>query len=416
MRRNVASQSIGCQMITAADGTAFTGTVSVLVTIDNATQTAGGGTAPFHEGNGYHSYTPTQAETNGAHVAFTFIGTGAIPATVQVYPTSYDASGRVDVGMYGGTAGTFSGGRPEVNASHFAGTAYATALAAEVDAVWDEAMAGHVGADSAGLVLNDWQDAGRLDAILDTVAADVVNIDGAAMRGTDSAALASVCTEARLSELDAATAGKAANQIDIIQTDTTTDIPAQISALNNVAATDIVSAGAITTLAGAVVNVDLVDTLTTYTGNTVQTGDAFARLGAPAGASVSADIAEIEAQTDDIGVAGAGLTAITGVTLAADQAVNVTKISGSATAADNLEASALGIITGATTGTPTTTVINTNITGYLDDELIGRVVVFTGGTAAGQASDITDYAATGGILTVTALATAPAASDTFVVV
>jgi len=36
----------------------------------------------------------------------------------------------------------------------------------------------------------------------------------------------------------------------------------------------------------------------------------FARLGAPAGASVSADIAAIEGQTDDIGAAGAGLTAI----------------------------------------------------------------------------------------------------------
>lgn len=41
-----------------------------------------------------------------------------------------------------------------------------------------------------------------------------------------------------------------------------------------------------------------------------QTGDSYARLGAPAGASVSADIAAIEAQTDDIGVAGAGLTAM----------------------------------------------------------------------------------------------------------
>lgn len=47
-----------------------------------------------------------------------------------------------------------------------------------------------------------------------------------------------------------------------------------------------------------------------YTGNTPQTGDSFARLGAPAGVSVSADIAAIEAQTDDIGIAGAGLTAI----------------------------------------------------------------------------------------------------------
>jgi len=43
---------------------------------------------------------------------------------------------------------------------------------------------------------------------------------------------------------------------------------------------------------------------------TDQTGDSYARIGAPAGASVSADIAAIEAQTDDIGAAGAGLTAV----------------------------------------------------------------------------------------------------------
>jgi len=87
MKKNVASQSVGAEMITAADGTIFTGAVSVLVTINNGTQTAGGGTAPAHEGNGYHSYTPTQAETNGDHLAFTFIGTGAISATIQVYTT-----------------------------------------------------------------------------------------------------------------------------------------------------------------------------------------------------------------------------------------------------------------------------------------------------------------------------------------
>jgi hypothetical protein len=72
------------------------------------------------------------------------------------------------------------------------------------------------------------------------------------------------------------------------------------------------SANAFTGAAGStkVTGVVLVDTLTTYTGNTVQTGDSYARLGAPAGASVSADIAAIEAQTDDIGAAGAGLTAV----------------------------------------------------------------------------------------------------------
>lgn len=49
---------------------------------------------------------------------------------------------QVDVTQFGGTNATSSGGRPEVNATHFAGTAYATALAAEVDAVWDEQVDG----------------------------------------------------------------------------------------------------------------------------------------------------------------------------------------------------------------------------------------------------------------------------------
>jgi hypothetical protein len=43
----------------------------------------------------------------------------------------------------------------------------------------------------------------------------------------DAAAL--ISTEARLSELDEATAGKMANQVDVIQADTTTDIPALIA-------------------------------------------------------------------------------------------------------------------------------------------------------------------------------------------
>lgn len=39
--------------------------------------------------------------------------------------------------------------------------------------------------------LTDWINGGRLDLILDIIAADVVNLDGAAMRGTDNALLAS---------------------------------------------------------------------------------------------------------------------------------------------------------------------------------------------------------------------------------
>ena len=74
-------------MITAADGTAFTGTTTVYVTGDGGTQALGGTASGVctSEGNGFHSYVPTQAETNYAHIGFTFIGSGAIPATLQVY-------------------------------------------------------------------------------------------------------------------------------------------------------------------------------------------------------------------------------------------------------------------------------------------------------------------------------------------
>ena len=82
-------------MVSASDGSAFTGSVTVSVTGDAGTQATGsvGSGACTHEGNGYHTYAPAQAETNYDLIAFTFTGTGAIPATVQVftnYPQTVD--------------------------------------------------------------------------------------------------------------------------------------------------------------------------------------------------------------------------------------------------------------------------------------------------------------------------------------
>jgi hypothetical protein len=84
MKKNVASQSIGAQMITISDGSNFTGSVAVEVTIDGGAKTTGGGSVT-HEGEGYHSYALTQAETNGNHIAVSFAGTGALTQTIQVY-------------------------------------------------------------------------------------------------------------------------------------------------------------------------------------------------------------------------------------------------------------------------------------------------------------------------------------------
>lgn len=94
MKKNVASQTVGRQMVSATDGSAFTGTVTVYVTGDNGTQALGsvGSGVCTHEGNGYHTYNPSQAETNYDKVAFTFIGSGAVPRTLEIW-TSFPQTG-----------------------------------------------------------------------------------------------------------------------------------------------------------------------------------------------------------------------------------------------------------------------------------------------------------------------------------
>jgi hypothetical protein len=105
VKKNVAGQKIGAQMITAADGTAFTGVVRVKVCIDAGAQANGSVGSPeglcAHEGNGYHTYAPSQAETNGDLIAFTFVGTAAIPVTVQVFTNqiTYTVAGQVDANV-----------------------------------------------------------------------------------------------------------------------------------------------------------------------------------------------------------------------------------------------------------------------------------------------------------------------------
>ena len=99
MRKNVASQVVAFQMVSTSDGSAVTsGTPTVYVTIDGGTQATGGGTST-HEGNGQWTYAPTQAETNGNHVAFTMALSGAVSQCAQVYPVSYDPTDSTDLGL-----------------------------------------------------------------------------------------------------------------------------------------------------------------------------------------------------------------------------------------------------------------------------------------------------------------------------
>lgn len=151
---------------------------------------------------------------------------------------------------------------------------------------------------------------------------------GTAMRGTDSAALASVCTEARLAELAAANlpTDVAAVKTDTaaILVDTGTTLDAAIADIPTVAefnARTLAAAGYFDPAADTVANVTTVAALT---GHTAQTGDSFARLGAPAGASVSADIAAIPTVTE-------GRSLVTGT---ADSGTTTTLVDAARTEAD----------------------------------------------------------------------------------
>lgn len=156
--------------------------------------------------------------------------------------------------------------------------------------------------------------------------------------------------------------------------------------------------------------------LADWTIGTAQTGDSFARLGAPAGgASIAADIAAAKADTAAIKAKTDSLT----FTVAGQVDANALAINGIATAAARLARSTQGIVTGTVGAASTTTSI---VTSALDpaaaviDQYKGRIVTFDQGTTTanlrGQSTDITANTALG-VLTVTALTTAAVSGDTF---
>jgi len=104
VKKNVAGQVVAFQAVSATDGSAVTtGTPTVYVTGDGGLQATGTGTTT-HEGQGCWTYAPTQVETNYDHVAFTFVLTGAINQTVQVYtdfPQTGDSYAEVTNASYG---------------------------------------------------------------------------------------------------------------------------------------------------------------------------------------------------------------------------------------------------------------------------------------------------------------------------
>jgi hypothetical protein len=86
--KNVGSQVVKCGLTTIADGSPFTGSVTVYVTIGTGTQTIGsvGSGLATHTGKGLFRYVPSAAETDGEEVTYTFEGSGAVEGHQTLYP------------------------------------------------------------------------------------------------------------------------------------------------------------------------------------------------------------------------------------------------------------------------------------------------------------------------------------------
>ena len=378
-----------------------------------ANKNSGGGT---HISNGiyYAVMDATDTNTLGPMVAFIHVA-GALAVRVEMVVLAanvYDsligggdildvsttqfngsavtaASGRPEVNTtyFNGTAATASGGRPEVNTTHAAGTAWNSGAIGASTLAADTITAAKIAADAIGA---------------SELAADAVTEiqSGLATSANQSTIIGYIDTEvaAILAAVDTEVAAIKAK---------TDNLPAAPAATG-----DIPTAGAV---ADAVWD-------EATAGHT--TSGTF-------GEQLKTDVDAILADTDVIGVTGAGLTS-----LATQASVNTlddfvdTEVAAIKAVTDALGATAAGRLQTAVlteqTGTidtaafsPTTTEFEADdITEATADHYNGRVILFTSGALQYQATSISDYALSGGRghFTVPALTEAPANNDTFIIV
>jgi hypothetical protein len=161
------------------------------------------------------------------------------------------------------------------------------------------------------------------------------------------------------------------------------------------------------------------------TGHTPQTGDTYARIGAPVGASISADVAAVKAETASILSDTNDIqTRLPAALVSGRMDSNMSSINNTSTTFAAFERAVKGNVIGTVGGGSTTTsIVTSSVTPApsVADQLKGRLVVFADNTTTaalrGQATDITSSSASATpTLTVTALTTAPASTDTFSIV
>ena len=313
-----------------------------------------------------------------------------------------------------------------------------------------------IGANGAGLTdLATAADLATVDGNVDAILVDTGEI-GAAGAGLTVLATAAALATAQ-TDLDTITGADGVNllsatqaSVDAIEADTnelqTDDVPGLIAALNDPTAAAVADAVLDETLSGHVgagtLGKAVADIETDATAILADTADIQPKIGSPA-ADLAADVAAVKVDTAatlvdtaQIGVAGAGLTDLGGMSTGMKAEVNaeadtaLTDYDGPTNAemeARTPTAAQLAyivrhaltaqLVTFSAGGSTTTAVfdqVDGSAASSTNDWYNGRILLFITGTLAGQATDITDYVGATKTATITAVTAAPDSSTAII--
>lgn len=262
-RKNTASQFLCVQMVLTATGAVGTGLSPAARRCIDGTFAAGGGTFTEDGSTGSYKYAMAQADTNGNDISIIVTATGCIPVCVNFVTTAADPTDSVRLGL---TA------LPNAAAGANGGLPLSVDAAGRVDVLKINGTSQTARDIGASVLLSAGSGTGQLDFTSGVVKANATQWVGGTIPAVNVTGVPLVDLKYTLGTISPAAAGYVGIDWGQVANKTTANV-----------------------LSGTTIG-----TLTTYTGNTVQTGDSYARLGAPAGASTAADIAAVNSKTTNL--------------------------------------------------------------------------------------------------------------------
>jgi hypothetical protein len=282
LRKNVAGQFIHIQGVDATTGGIKSGVTWTMRRCLDGTFAAGGATITEDSTNGWYKVALTQADTNGNDIGYNFTGTGAIPVTINVLATAADPTDGVHFGLTAIPNAVAGAANGLVICGSNAAVTFAAGVIINQSGANTAGLAIAGNGSGAGVSITGGATGNGLTIIGGGTSGDGINVTTTAGHGANIAATGS-SKHGILS-----TGGNAGTSDGIKAVAGTGGVDLRANITGNITGT--------------------LATLTTYTGNTPQTGDAYARLGSPANGTIAADIAEVEGETDLIVASTSGLT------------------------------------------------------------------------------------------------------------